>query len=288
MKIGFIGAGKVGAAFGTYLTQNGFEVAGYYSRSIESASNSAVLTSGKAYIHIEELVQECEIIVITTPDDAITSVGLFLAQLSVSWEPKTVMHMSGIHSSACFEPLVQKGATACSLHPMLAFGDYRTAVEALKTVPFTLEGEGEHIIKIKHILKICGNQWTQIQSNQKALYHTAACMLSNYLVTLMDTGLSMLVSAGFEPEQAKVLAEPLVRGTVKNIFSMGTEKALTGPISRGDAGTVALHVKKLSEFQENWQTIYKQLGISTVDLALKAGRINESAHDLIKGVLKNE
>ena len=95
------------------------------------------------------------------------------------------------------------------------------------------------------------------------LYHCAGCVGSNYLVTLMDTTIQMLKEAGFEEKQAMDCIEPLIRKTVDNIFELGTKKALTGPISRGDMGTVKKHKDKLIELNKDWLDMYTVMGDMT-------------------------
>lgn len=286
MKVGFVGAGKVGTAIGCYLCKKGIQVAGYYSRSLSSAMQAASRTVSRIYDDLGELAGEADLIAMTVPDDVIAAVAWDLSEMPVCWENKIVLHMSGVHASDILAPLGQKGATVCSLHPMLSFGDVDTAVSALNSAPFTIEGKGMKLDTIKEILEACGNTWTEISTSDKVLYHAAACVMSNYLVALLDVGIEMLQAAGFTDKKARELSGPLIGKTLENVINTGTAKALTGPISRGDAGTLERHVEKLKDCSKRWLELYKVLGLYTVELAKRAEKIDETSAIRMQEVLK--
>lgn len=285
MQVGFIGAGKVGTAMGCYFCRKGIQVAGYYSRSLSSAKMAASRTGSRAYNNMEELAGSVDLIALTVPDDEIEAVGLTLAEMHLCWEQKIALHMSGVHSSDILAPLGEKGATLCSIHPMLSFGNVDASVEALPSAVFTVEGRGVKLDVVKEMIEICGNRWVEISTKDKVLYHAAACVMSNYMVTLLDAGLEMLNGVGFSPENAVKLITPLVEKTLVNVINIGAEEALTGPISRGDAGTVEKHMGKLREQNGKWLRLYKVLGLYTTELAKRAGKIDEMSAIKIKEVL---
>lgn len=285
MKIGFIGAGRVGTALGGYLFKNGFKISGYYSRTYASADKAAAWSSSCPYTNIAELAVNSDIIGITTPDDAIETVADTLCGLSLDWNQKTVFHTSGVHASDIFAPLSEKGASVASLHPLLSFGEPNSAMEALYKTPFTFEGNGVNIDTLKQILNSCNNTWVEIETEQKVLYHASACVLSNYLVTLMDTGYMMLAQAGFTEEAARTMTEPLIRKTVDNVIKLGTKNALTGPISRGDTGTIEKHITKLRNYNSPWLEVYNLMGLQTIELAKKAGKISKSPEEKMKELM---
>ena len=286
MKTGFIGAGRVAAAVGGYLRQNNIEVSGFYSRSIDSARAAASFAKSRPYEYIEPLVEETDAVIITTPDDVIPSIAQRLSNLNTDWGKKIVCHMSGAYSSDILSCLGDRGATVCSLHPMLSFGERSSSVEALKNTFFTLEGKGEKLNCVKQMISKLGNPLVEISPDSKTLYHLAACMVSNYLVTILDTGIQMLKRAGFSEIKARELIGPLVRKTVDNTLEEGSEKSLTGPLSRGDTMTVKKHLHKLHEDgNEEWTDVYKVLAQHTLTLARRGNRIDSRTEADIKGVI---
>lgn len=287
MKAAFIGAGRVGRAMGIYLRRKRIPIAGYYSRTYLSAVTSANETESKAYATMEDLVREADLIAITTPDDDIIQVVNSLAELQILWQDKIVIHMSGVHSSEMLFSLQQKKTTTASLHPMYSFDEPHRAAEELEQAIFTLEGNGKRFQELISFLNQANLTWVEIATERKALYHTAASVLSNYLVALADIGLEMLARTGMDEKQAKELAAPLMRKTVNNIIQWGPERALTGPIVRGDTGTIQQHLNELHQQDSGWLEFYKIMAKHTVELAIRSGRLDRVKAERMKEVLKD-
>lgn len=294
MQIAFIGAGKVGKALGLYLKNNGITIIGYYSRSYQSAVNAARLTDTSPYCSLTELIKAADVIAITTPDDVIAEVADQISaavsadsQLALTIADKSFAHMSGVYSSELLENLSDLGATTFSLHPLLAFTEPERSAKALENAYFAIDGSGAHYQQIFDKLAGISDNLIEIAPEEKALYHAALAVISNYQITIADLGLRMLTEAGFTREQALQFVEPLVRQTVDNLFVQDSGQALTGPIARGDAGTVAKHVQALAETNEEWLESYCQLGKQTIDLALRAKRINKEQATNLREVLNN-
>ena len=284
MRIGFIGAGRVGQSMGSFWLSKGEKVLGYYSRSVRSAEKAAENTNTRAFPTPASLAAAVDLLMITTPDDAIQTVGDSLASLALNWENKIVSHMSGVYSSDLLLCLFDKGATVCSLHPMMSFGNTPSSVQALDHSFFTLEGKGSKLGEFEKFLERQGIHYQSITADRKALYHAAACILSNYFVTLVDTGIQMMRSTGFPESMILDCIQPLIEKTWENILAEGTGTALTGPISRGDIGTIRLHRQSLCEAgRPGWLEVYEVMGKRTVELALQAARIDaETAINLSK------
>ncbi|GAB6086591.1 Rossmann-like and DUF2520 domain-containing protein [Alkaliphilus crotonatoxidans] len=269
MKIGFIGSGKVGQSFGSYLYEKGFHVVGYFSRSIDSARSGAALVGGRGFSRMEELVEVADIIFITTPDDMIQQIASTIADLQTSIENKHFVHMSGAHRASIMQEITKRHPLnrLYSLHPLQAFARVEKAVKALSHTMFTLEADQPEVIE--EILKECGNQYFLIRGDQKTMYHAAACVASNYLVTLIDMALNMMKTAGFEEKEAYQVLLPLMNGTLRNIESVGTSQALTGPVARGDSQTVKKHLIALKEQMPRGMALYQSLGKAATELASK-------------------
>jgi predicted short-subunit dehydrogenase-like oxidoreductase (DUF2520 family) len=288
MKVGFIGAGKAALTIGTFWLSKGIEVLGYYSRSIDSAEKAAIITNTHIFTSLSALVTEADLIMLTTSDDAIQTVGEALSKISLGWGDKIVSHLSGVHSSAILADLYDKGATVCSLHPMISFGNTLSTIQALESTFYTLEGKGKKITDFERFLQELGARYEYIQSDQKALYHAAACVLSNYLVALLDTGMQMLRQSGFADQNILNCIQPLIEKTWENVLAEGTGEALTGPIARGDTGTIGIHRQKLLEQERlDWLEVYEVMGKQTVALAMQAGKIDlDTANILLKELQK--
>ncbi len=275
MNIGFIGAGKVGTAFGKYLSNNGFNVKGYHSRSEKSAQNAARFCNSRAYSSINELTHSADIILITTNDDEIAKIVEKLTKENILSTGQIVVHMSGASSSEILKAVKEKGCFTYSLHPLQAFADIEKAVMDLKDTVFSIEGDKEKIHILEEILKATGNKYFKITKEQKSIYHAGACVVSNYLVTLMDWGLSLFEAIGIKSDDGYKALYPLIEGTIKNIYKLGPEKALTGPIARGDIETVENHIKSIKNTVQDRMDFYRLMGNMTLELA-KKDRLNDN------------
>ncbi len=269
MKIGFIGSGRVGQIFGKYLYDKNFNVAGYTSRTMVSAQAGAALVSGKAYLTIEELIQEADLILITTPDNAIEETAGLIADMPAKIENKLFVHMSGALRSTIMGNIIEKHPNnwLYALHPLQAFVHVTKGVQDLAHTVFTIEGPDERIQVLEDMLKSCGNEYFILKQEQKELYHGAACVASNYLVTLVDLALDLMGAAGIEAQGAYRALWPLIQGTLKNIEQMGTKKAITGPIARGDNHTLEKHLQAIGDQLPSALSLYQSLGKATVRLA---------------------
>ncbi|MBS4042102.1 MAG: DUF2520 domain-containing protein [Flavobacteriales bacterium] len=269
MKIGFIGAGKVGLSFGRYLVNNNIRVSGYFSKSPSSAKGAAQYTGTNEFTTIDQLLHASEIIFITTPDDVIKSIAEELSKLSLS--NQIFVHMSGALASEELKDikLKGKGCSIASLHPLQAFANIEQAVVNLKNTLFTLEGDHEAVVALKSIVELCGNEYAIIEAEKKALYHSAACVVSNYMVTLLDIGERLFQLSGISKDISKAGLLPLLYSSLENYKGLGGEEALTGPIARGDLKTLIKHMEAIQSYCPELKDFYSSMGRETLELAAR-------------------
>ena len=197
-----------------------------------------------------------------------------------------VLHMSGAHTAQLLEPAAEKGAINISVHPIQSFASVEQAITLIPGTYFSIEGDTRGYSFAQEMVEKLGGKHFKLDSNSKVLYHAAASVASNYLVGLLKTALDLLAAAGV-PEEVRLPAFlPLVEGTLENIKKLGIPQALTGPISRGDLGTLEKHLDAMKELPELLR-VYRTLGLVTVDAALKKGTINEKQATAIRSLLKN-
>ncbi len=264
MKIGFIGAGKVGFSLGKYLTERGLCVTGYYSRSLQSAKEAAAFTNTTAYDSMASLVADADALFLTVSDGSIPAVWEQLKQLPV--QNKHILHCSGLLSSAVFSESEALSAFAYSIHPLLAVNDKYSAYTKLSTAFFALEGHPAHLQEWKALFESFGNTVGVLSAESKVRYHAAAAMASNLYVGLCALCEEMLCDCGFLPEEAHAALSPLIGGNAKNIAEAGPVAALTGPIERNDNATVAMHLQVLSKEEKE---VYRALSRQVVKVAEK-------------------
>jgi predicted short-subunit dehydrogenase-like oxidoreductase (DUF2520 family) len=268
MQIGFIGAGKVATAFGRYLHGHGISISGYFDRHDDKVARAASATQSHPYPNAASVAGNSDILLITTRDDQIAGVCEDLCRRKNIEARHLIGHMSGAHSSRLLANAGRLGAAVFSLHPLQAFADEDKALAELPNTYFSLEGDAERLQPIRQMLSQTGNRYFSIFPEHKSLYHLSACILSNYLVTLMDSGLTALEKSGIDPAEGFKAMRPLIEGTLSNTARMGPAKALTGPIARGDAGTVGQHLQALKNAGlKDIEALYRHLGLQTLELA---------------------
>lgn len=269
MKIGFVGAGKVGRALGLYFRRYGLELSGYYSRTPASARSAAGLTGSAPYPSLKELIGKSDLVFLTVPDDALGRVDAEAAGAEEElglFEKPCFVHVSGALPAACLERLGASGCPVGSMHPLQSFGEAAESAGRLDDALFTVEGDEKAVWTVKEILARTGAKTSFLPSERKPLYHAGACVVSNYLVTLVDAGLKYFAAAGIGEKDALEAIFPLIEATLSNIRAMGAVNALTGPIVRGDCNTVGVHLRSLERSLPSQLELYRLMAEKTVEM----------------------
>ena len=263
MRIGIIGAGKVGTTLGKYLSIHGKNVTGFYSRTHESADEAATFAETETYSSLCKLVEKSDVIFITTPDGVIHQVWGDLLHQDIS--NRIICHFSGSLSSHVFSGREEAGASGISMHPMYAFSDKFHSYEQFHTAYLTLEGDPEAVAVMKPMWEAIGHHVLTLKAEDKIKYHAAAAMASNEMLGLMQASLDLLSECGFSEKDSMALLTPLVQGNIASMREKGCVNALTGPVERGDAQTVRKHLQALEGSKAG--KIYQSLGSTMVELA---------------------
>jgi predicted short-subunit dehydrogenase-like oxidoreductase (DUF2520 family) len=270
--LGFIGAGKVGTALAVLLSRKDYKVVSVYDPDKASAANLCKLVKGcRPAATAQDTADKAELIFITTPDGVIPKVA---AQLK--WKTSQgVAHCSGADSTAILEPAKKAGAITAAFHPLQTFAGAKEAMENIPGSTFSLESEEPLLSQLKQMAADLGGSWITLKATDKAAYHAAAVFASNYLVTLVKMSTDLWKSFDIPTGQAVKALLPLLKGTIHNIETIGLPDCLTGPIARGDAGTVAKHLSTIAEKTPELLATYKELGRQTVPIAAAKGTINK-------------
>jgi predicted short-subunit dehydrogenase-like oxidoreductase (DUF2520 family) len=273
LKIGFIGAGTVGTALAVRLAGKGYPVVAVSSRSRASAKKLAQAAGGCPVFGSSQAVADnAEMVFITTPDGAIASVVS-----EVSWRPgQSVVHCSGADSTAILEPAREAGAKVGAFHPLQTFASPRQAIENIPGSTFALEAEEPLLGTLKDMAAALDGHWVELKAGDKVLYHAAAVFACNYLVTLVKLATDLWQTFDVSPPQATKALLPLLRGTLHNIETIGIPNCLTGPIARGDIGTINKHLDALETTAPQLLSTYRELGRQTIPIALAKGKIDQS------------
>ncbi len=279
MKIGFIGAGKMGYTLGRHLKENATskcEVVGYYSQNVESARDAAKFTDTAYYEVLEELVKACDTLFLTVPDGQIEVMANTLDKLSCSMDGKILCHTSGALSSQVFSGMHSQ-IYGYSIHPIYAVSSKTESYINFSDCFITIEGHEEYISEFKDLFSGCGHGVKVISANDKVKYHGAAVFSSNLVIGLYHMAVGLMTECGFSSKEAEAALKPLFKNNADKLYVSDCKEALTGPVERCDISTVDKHLKCLSG---NEKTIYRLLSRELVEVA-------ESKNDRDYTELKN-
>jgi len=257
--LAIVGAGRAGSALGRRLRKLGWRIGPVITRS-EATARAAVraIGGGQPHAALTRHVLDSGLVLVATPDGAIGEVAGALARLGgEEWRGKIVLHTSGALGSSALEPLAKLGAATGSLHPLQTFSG--KSVPALEGVVFTVEGQPAALRAARQIARALGGIPVQIEPGRKPAYHAACAFASGHALALAEAATRILVSLGFTRKQAVRALLPLLRQTLGNSELLGPGAAWTGPLARGDYGTIALHTTALAAFPAEYLQAYAAL-----------------------------
>jgi predicted short-subunit dehydrogenase-like oxidoreductase (DUF2520 family) len=286
-----IGLGKVGTAIGYLLNKSGHKIIAISDKSTAALKKALPYTGGEAFRDPKKAVIGADVILITTPDDIIAGACNEIANSKLIGE-KFVFHMSGAGGLDLLDSAKKAGAVVASIHPVQSFSSIDTAINNIPDSVFGITADKKAKKQAEIIVRDLNGIPIFISPAQKPLYHAAACFASNYLVTLLNVVESLYESIGISKTNAQKAYLPLIYGTLKNVENAGVIQALTGPIARGDAGTIKKHIDAIGKTQPQYSSIYSALGLVTIDIARKKGTLSskqaKTINDLLKGVIDYE
>jgi predicted short-subunit dehydrogenase-like oxidoreductase (DUF2520 family) len=286
-NVTIIGLGRTGTAVGYLLRRAGYPIVAVTGRSRASLSDRIRYTGGKAFTAEgnTEAASLATCIFITTSDDTIASVCSEIARQGGIKRGDKVIHMSGAGGLNLLESARHAGASVACIHPVQSFADVEAAIGNIPMSTFGVTADEDLREWSAELVRELGGIPFYVPETIKSLYHVAACMASNYLTTLIHMVEETYLSLGMSRDESIHAFWPLVLGTLKNVEMRGSIEALTGPISRGDAGTIEGHIQVLREKLPAYLPAYCTMGLMTVDLAVKKGTLSPEKAERIKIIL---
>lgn len=292
MQIGIIGAGRMAKAMGGYLQDCGYTVCGLWSRSSEHAGNAAGYLGIPHLGTVQGLVMKADILLLAVSDDGISEVAEVVARSGVSLRDKWIGHLSGSRSLEELIAIERQGGRVFSLHPLQTVPEPNVGRKSLVHAAFMLEAEESLRTELEKWLTPCGNAIAWIALGKKAMYHLGACLASNYVMVLYRLAEEALISSGIPENLAPRALMPLMEATLKSYEVLGPLQGLTGPVSRGDTGTVLKHLESLQgSVLEGNEILIRALGLEALAMAIEKGTIeahgaSDMEHILRGGKLK--
>jgi predicted short-subunit dehydrogenase-like oxidoreductase (DUF2520 family) len=285
LDVGVVGAGRVGAVLGAALQRAGHRVVAVSGVSEQSRARAAQLLPGTPVVAPEEVVRRAELVVLAVPDDALADLVAGLAATRTWQAGQLVAHTSGRHGLEVYRPAAEQHVLGLALHPAMTFTGTGLDLERLVeccfgvTAPEPLRPVAEALV-----LEI-GAEPVWIEESSRPLYHAALAHGANHLVTLVAQSLQALRAAGVEAP-SRVLG-PLVSAALDNALRAG-DAALTGPVARGDAGTVAEHLRQLQNLSPDIRPTYVALARATAERALASGRLKPHVAESLLDILATD
>ena len=285
MKISIIGAGRVGQTMGKLAREAGYEITDVVSRSQRSARAAArFIGAGNALQASSARLSPAHLILIATPDDKISDAVELVSSNASGFSKAAALHTSGAVASDVLSPLAERGFAIGSCHPLQTFESPARALELMPGSYFCVEGEARAVRAARALVRRIGARYFEIPTEMKSLYHAAAVMASGGVVALISISLEMLKRCGLSDIESKKVLLPLVEGTIANVRAVGPARALTGPVARGDAGTVKRNMNAIAAFDSRWLEIYRLLAARSLTLAERA-RIDDDSLEELKRLL---
>jgi predicted short-subunit dehydrogenase-like oxidoreductase (DUF2520 family) len=283
--VGIVGAGRVGAVLGAALVRAGHVVTGVSAVSEASLERAATLLPGVPVKPIPEAVSGAHLVVLAVPDDALEPLVAGLSSTGTFTPGQLVMHTSGAHGISVFEAAAPSDIIPLALHPAMTFTGTALDLERLGGCCFGVTTVDLARPVGEALVIEMGGEPVWVAEDDRVTYHAALAHGANHLVTLVAQAMQLLGETGIE-DPARLL-EPLLTAALANTLQRG-DAALTGPVARGDAGTVAGHVAKLRKVAPDIHPTYLALARATAQRALLSGRLRASAADPLLELLAHE
>lgn len=285
LAVGIVGTGRVGAALGAALHRVGHRTVAASGVSEASRRRAEELLPGVPLVEPSEVLARADLALLTVPDDALPGLVAGLVETGAVRPGQLLAHTSGRYGFGVLEPALRIGALPLALHPVMTFTGTSVDVARLGGCAFGVTAPEELRMVAQALVIEMGGEPEWVAEEARPLYHAALSLGANYLVTLVAQAKELLRQSGVGAPD--LMLGPLLGAALDNALR-GGDAALTGPVARGDAGTVAAHVAELRTHAPGMVSGYLAMARTTADRALTHGLLKpELAEDLL-GVLADE
>lgn len=263
--IGLVGPGRAGSALARALASGGADVVAVCGSSAKSEAALALANEVGASVVASpcEVAAVADITLVAVPDALIPTIGKRLER-EIS-DGKLVGHVSGATALTELTCGVESPANVFGFHPAVTFPDRQRGSEALRAAPVAIAGRGRGLETARHLAELVGAEPFELAEESRALYHASCATASNLFVALQDAAQKMAAAAGIDNPRA--LLAPLVMATAANLSNESPAEALTGPVARGDAETVATHLDALRRHLPELEDLYRVIALHALEIA---------------------
>lgn len=278
--LGVVGAGAVGTALGVALHRAGWPVRAIASRDRARRERFTSLVDGsRGFAEATALMDEVELIVVAVPDDAVAAIAASVRMYS----GQAMVHTSGALDAAVLAPAMAAGTQVGSFHPLVSFADTERAVAALRGATVAIEGDDQLAALLARMADAIGAVPVRLAAGSKSAYHAAAVLAAGGIIALLDAIAELGRVAGLDEKGSLAIYGPLIEQTLGNARALGIRAALTGPITRGDRGTLDAHLRTLRAHAPDVVDLYVAAAEREIELAETRGALTPEA----AGALRN-
>ena len=287
MTFALIGAGRAGKALATALQTAGYQLIAVAGGRGKAAAAFAA-ASGACYCETAaSAAAKGNIVLLAVPDKEIVECAQEIATSGDLQKGCVVLHICGSQNAEVLSCLRRVGAAVGSMHPLQSFsGDTAAGAACIRGTYFAIDGDEAAVAAASDMIEVLGGHRLLVSGEQRALYHAAACMASNYLTALLHGSVRLMGQCGISPEDALPALAPIVMATLKNIMVHGTLPALTGPIVRGDDQTLVRQLKQVDDLPKE-AALYRALAEYTIAIAAEGGLLEDKQIGLLENALKS-
>ncbi len=282
LRVGIVGAGRVGGALGAALRRAGHDVVAASAVSASSRSRVERMLPGAEVLAPDEVIAAADFVLLSVPDDALRPLVAGLADTGAWREGQLVAHTSGAQGIGVLDPAAARGVLALALHPVMTFAGRPEDVDRLLGATFGVTAPDELRPVAESLVVEMGGEPVWVPESARSLYHAALSIGSNHLVTLVNDALSLLDHAGVEASEQ--LLAPLLSASLDNVLRL-RDPALTGPVARGDVATLRRHRRALAESAPELLPSYLAMARRTAERAHAAGMLDDAATAAVFEVL---
>jgi predicted short-subunit dehydrogenase-like oxidoreductase (DUF2520 family) len=283
LRVGVVGAGRVGSALGAALQRAGHSVVAATAVSAQTRARVQRLLPAARILAADEVVGAAELVLLAVPDDALRPLVAGLAQTGAWRAGQLVAHTSGAHGIDVLDPAAARGVVALALHPAMTFTGRPEDVDRLVGASFGVTAPEELRPVAESLVVEMGGEPVWVPESARPLYHAALTVGANHLVTVVNDALSLLAGAGVA-DPARLTA-PLLSAALDNTLRLG-DAALTGPVSRGDTATLTAHLRTLRATAPEMLDAYVCLARRTAERAHAAGRLADERYAAVLETLR--
>ena len=269
-SIGIVGAGPVGTALGVALVRAGWPVHAIASRDPERRERAQTLIGAtRAFAEGQALVEEVELVLVAIPDDAIP----VFAESVRMYSGQAMVHTSGALGADVLAPAMAAGTQVGAFHPLVAFADVERAVADLHGATIAIEADDQLADLLARLAEAIGGRPVRLAPGSKSAYHAAAVLAAGGFVALLDAIAELGRVAGLDEAGSLAIYGPLIEGTLGNARALGVAAALTGPITRGDSGTLREHLATLRAHAPGVLDLYRAAAAREIEMAAARGTL---------------